>query len=334
MAVGAECMSSYFLIIDGGTSNTRVTLLSEQRIALDVEKRATGVGQTAIDGHNMALKSAIRDAIDTILKRNQLTSKDIRRCIAYGMLTSNVGLVEIPHCVAPVGLAQLHYGMQRHILSDIASFPIDFIPGVRNTQGEVNLANFSSMDMMRGEETEAMGLWSLLSLKEACVIILPGSHNKFVSVDGHGNILGCMTSISGELLDVLVHHSILADAVQRRFLSEEDYDLAFLQAGYREAARTGLGKAAFSGRILQTIGAFPPEKVSNYLFGAVLQSDIAALRTFCDITTPLYVAGKPPLQRALADLLREAGFSAVHEASKNVHTNIGIEGALKIALYN
>jgi 2-dehydro-3-deoxygalactonokinase len=325
-------MSGYFLIIDGGTSNTRVTLLGESQIVLDVEKRAAGVGQTAIDGHNTALKSAIKDAIDTILERNHITGNDIHRCIAYGMLTSNVGLVEIPHCVAPVGPAQLHHAMQRHFFPDVASFPIDFIPGVRNTKDAVDLANFSSMDMMRGEETEALGLWSLLSLKEACIVILPGSHNKFVSMDDHGNILGCMTSMSGELLDVLIHHSILADAVQRRFLSEEDYDLSFLLAGYREAARAGLGRAAFSGRILRTIGAFPPEKVSNYLLGVVLQSDAAALKTFCDIATPLYVAGKQPLQKAIADLFREAGFLAVHESAKSVHANIGIEGALKIAL--
>ena len=325
-------MNGYFLIIDGGTSNTRVTLLSEQQIVLDVEKRAVGVGQTAIDGHNMALKNAIKEAIDTILERNHIRDTDIRRCIAYGMITSNVGLVEIPHCVAPVGQKQLHQAVQRHLLPDVASFPIDFIPGVRNTKGEVDLANFSSMDMMRGEETEAVGLWSLLSLKEACVVILPGSHNKFVSMDDCGNILGCMTSMSGELLDVLIHHSILADAVQQRFLSEEDYDLSFLLAGYREAERKGLGSAAFSGRILRTIGAFPSEKVSNYLLGVVLQVDIAALKTFCDMTTPLYVAGKPPLQKAIVDLFRGAGFMAVHESAKSVHANIGIEGALKIAL--
>jgi 2-dehydro-3-deoxygalactonokinase len=332
MAMGVECMSGYFLIIDGGTSNTRVTLLNEQQIVLDVEKRAAGVGQTAIDGHNMAIKSAIKDAIDTILKRNHLAGEDIHRCIAYGMLTSNVGLVEIPHCVAPVGLLELHHAMQRHIFLDVASFSIDFIPGVRNTKGEVDLTNFSSMDMMRGEETEALGLWSLLSLREACVVILPGSHNKFVSMDGHGNILGCMTSMSGELLDVLVHHSILADAVQRRFLPEEEYDLSFLLAGYQEAERAGLGRAAFSSRILRNVGSFPSEKVSNYLLGVVLQSDAAALKTFCGNTTPLYVAGKQPLQRAIADLLREAGYLAVHEAAKSVHANIGIEGALKIAL--
>ena len=40
------------------------------------------------------------------------------------------------------------------------------------------------------------------------MFILPGSHNKFVAMSAEGKILGCMTSISGELLDAMTHHHI------------------------------------------------------------------------------------------------------------------------------
>jgi 2-keto-3-deoxy-galactonokinase len=45
-------MSDHTLIIDGGTTNTRITLLGPDRQALDVEKKDVGVSQTAVDGHN------------------------------------------------------------------------------------------------------------------------------------------------------------------------------------------------------------------------------------------------------------------------------------------
>lgn len=326
-------MPKHLLLIDGGTTNTRVTLLDDRFSMLDKEKKAVGVSQTAVDGHNGQLVQAVKQAIDALLARNGLMHEDISRCIAYGMLTSNVGLVEIPHCVAPVGAKQLHTAMRCETIPQAAPFPIDFIPGVRNHAGAVNLETFPGMDMMRGEETEAVGLWELLSPASPCVFILPGSHNKFVAMDAKGAILRCMTTLSGELLNVLTHHTILADTVRRRFLDEEAYDLSFVLAGCREAKKTGLGRASFMGRILGTLGKSAPDKVANYLLGTVLQTDIQALKAFCTAEIPLFIAGKQPLQQALLDLLREEGFALARGVPTAVFEKAGLTGALKIALY-
>lgn len=47
------------------------------------------------------------------------------------------------------------------------------------------------------------------------LFILPGSHNKFVSVDREGKITGCLTSISGELLASITNDTIIAKSVNR-----------------------------------------------------------------------------------------------------------------------
>ena len=47
-----------FLIIDGGTTNLRVTLLSDERKPLDAIARDGGVRHTAVDGNNGRLKAA------------------------------------------------------------------------------------------------------------------------------------------------------------------------------------------------------------------------------------------------------------------------------------
>ena len=66
------------------------------------------------------------------------------------MITSDMGLLEIPHVPAPASVGDLHDAMRTQTFPEIAPFPIHFIPGVRNFAGPVDLDNFGMMDMMRG----------------------------------------------------------------------------------------------------------------------------------------------------------------------------------------
>ena len=50
------------LIIDGGTTNLRVTLLSDERKPLDSIARDGGVRHTAVDGNNSYLKRRLQSA--------------------------------------------------------------------------------------------------------------------------------------------------------------------------------------------------------------------------------------------------------------------------------
>lgn len=175
-----------------------------------------------------------------------LGAGDVKKCVAYGMITSDMGLLEIPHVPAPASVGDLHDAMRTQTFAEIAPFPIHFIPGVRNFAGPVDLDNFGMMDMMRGEETEAVGLFTLLEPETSAMFILPGSHNKFVSMSAEGKILGCMTSISGELLDAMTHHTILADAVGGAFVAPEAYDSRMAMEGAWACSQSGLGRAAFS----------------------------------------------------------------------------------------
>ncbi|MBQ7487680.1 MAG: 2-dehydro-3-deoxygalactonokinase, partial [Clostridia bacterium] len=186
------------LIIDGGTTNLRVHLLdADSHRLIDTRKTDGGVRFTAIDGHNGRLVELLRTTIHDLLDANGYAPESVSRCIAYGMITSGMGLLEIPHLPAPVSAADLAKAMVTHVFPDICPFPISFIPGVRNFAGAVSSANCAQMDMMRGEETESTGLFDLLKPSGECIFVLPGSHNKFVRMSADGKILGCMTSISG-----------------------------------------------------------------------------------------------------------------------------------------
>ena len=130
-------MSAASLVIDCGTTTLRVTLLDAQRHPVDTIRAEGGVRHTAIDGHNGRLRAMLRESIAALLARNGLAAADVARCVAYGMITSNMGLLEIPHVPAPADAAALRAHMQQRVFEDIAPFPIAFIPGVRNFAGPV-----------------------------------------------------------------------------------------------------------------------------------------------------------------------------------------------------
>ena len=356
-----------FLIIDGGTTNLRVTLLNDKHEPLDGIVRDGGVRHTAVEGNNSCLKAMLAECIHQLLARNGLNANDVKKCVAYGMITSDMGLLEIPHVPAPASAGDLHDAMQTRTFPEIAPFPIHFIPGVRNFAGPVDLENFGMMDMMRGEETEAVGLFTLLEPDTSAMFVLPGSHNKFVAMSAEGRILGCMTSISGELLDAMTHHTILADAVGGAFVSPEDYDAKMAMEGAWACAQNGLGRAAFSGRILKTLGKRTHAEVQSYLLGAALALDVQAMEAFLpnepdeipmpgnviplhqklgaalgvapDMDEPqeiieprIYVAGKPPVQQAMIDVLEALGHEGAIAVPRELSARMGVVGAAEIGL--
>jgi len=326
-------MSKCYLIVDCGTTNLRVTLLDENKNKLDVVKAEGGVRHTSIDGHNGRLRTMLKESIDAVLSKNGYTAADVAKCVASGMITSALGLLEIPHVPGTAGAAELREKMQAKVFEDIAPFAIEFIPGVRNFAGVVDLENFSGMDMMRGEEVEAIGLYKLLKPKGAAMFVLPGTHNKFVSMDAQGRILGCMTSISGELLDAVTHHTIIAEAVGHSFVNADEYDGEYAKAGARECAVSGLGRAAFAGRILATLGGKDKAKLQSYLLGAVLALDVQAMQSFVgdQENVEAYIAGKAPLQQCFCDVMEALAAGEAHQVPAEISGRMGLEGVLEIA---
>ena len=326
-------MSKCYLIVDCGTTNLRVTLLDENKNKLDVVKAEGGVRQTSIDGHNGRLRTLLRESMEAVLTKNGYKMEDVERCVASGMITSALGLLEVPHVPAPAGAAELREKMQKKVFEDIAPFEIEFIPGMRNFAGPVDLENFSGMDMMRGEEVEAIGLYKLLAPKGAAMFVLPGTHNKFVAMDAQGKMLGCMTSISGEMLDAITHHTIIAEAVGHSFVNADEYDSEYAKAGARECAVSGLGRAAFAGRILATLGGKDKAKLQSYLLGAVLALDVQAMQSFVgdQENVEAYIAGKAPLQQCFCDVMEALAAGEAHQVPVEISGKMGLEGVLDIA---
>ena len=275
-----------YITIDGGTTNTRIALVSGHRI-VDVLKFPVGAQKSI--GNQALLRTTIRDGIAILLTRTGRQPGDIVRILASGMITSEFGLLELPHIAAPAGLRELHDAMYETTLPDISPIPFVFIRGVV-TGG----SDYADTDMMRGEETELMGLQH----DGAGVYVLPGSHSKIVQTDEHGRITSFRTMLTGEMIAALSAHTILKDAV---VLNAQPADRDFLLEGFRYAREHGLNDALFKVRILKNRMRRTPAEVTGFYLGAVLCDEICCILN--QHPAQIILAGKKELREPMQTLL-------------------------------
>ncbi|MDA3135309.1 2-dehydro-3-deoxygalactonokinase [Atlantibacter subterranea] len=294
----------YIITIDTGTTNTRVCAWQDERLLAEAA-RPVGVRDTAISGSTETLMKGVSDAVNDARSQANIPAGEKVVYLSAGMITSNVGLCEIPHLLAPAGLNELAKGMVCANLPAITDEPIWFVPGIRNHKSAVTLENAEQMDMMRGEETEAIGVLASLGISGPALIILPGSHSKFVKIDADNRIEGCVTTIGGELLDVITRHTILASSLNLQFAQEIEAP-ALLQ-GANQCLQTGLSRTCFSVRVLDMFSDLTLNQKANVLLGAVLQDDLQAVKNSEAFTvtpdTHVVVCGKDTLKFAFATLI-------------------------------
>ena len=305
-------MKEYIIAIDGGTTNTRASLWKDPGICVDIVKSEVGVRITSIEGSNASLKAAVKGLLEQLLQNNSVSYDQIEGIYACGMITSKEGLAELPHLIAPAGMQEFVEGLAKVELPDVCPLPIHFVRGLKNRDGScLTLQEVEEMDVMRGEETETLALLDLFGNENGTLFALPGSHTKFVSVDANGKMIGCLSSLAGELLSAVTLNTILAGAVGKQFAGA-DYNREMLLAGYRTARDTSLARAAFSTRMLQMFIPSSEQDRASFLLGAVLENDVGAVKNSKALSVTrdmkIVIAGKEPLASALKLLFEEDGF--------------------------
>ena len=267
------------LCLDGGTTNTRIRLMDGTRT---VDAEAVKIGSSERD--NRALRDAVAQMIRTLLTRNGLRQADIPAILAAGMVTSEFGLYELPHLLLPAGIDELARGAKRVEIPEITSIPFWFVPGVKGTDAEP--------DMMRGEETECVGLCAAMGVREPAAVILPGTHNKVILFDGE-RMTAIASMMSGEMIAALSGHTLLRHSLPDPL--PKAYDETALFAGADYCRQYGLTDAALRVRSIAKAGTRTPEWLSSYLVGAVLYCDIISIREKSH-GYPLLIGGSDPLR--------------------------------------
>lgn len=285
-------MTSSIAIVDSGTTTTRVRLTRRGRVVAAWQE-AVGGRDTAKDGHNNRLKATVRRLLETCMR----AASDVKAAVFSGMITSNVGLLEIPHLEGPVGLEELARGVIRHDLLDICDLPCYFVPGVRFGRPEDDLA---SVDMMRGEEVELFGLRELLGLEGPTTFFHFGSHHKAIDMDRAGRIVGSRTALTGELLSAISEHTILKSSLNVSELGTPVPE-AWRQ-GLLDSQQYGVGRALFLVRVGEQVRGLTKEHVTSYFMGVLASLDLLLLGP--EPYPNLVMYGRGNLKQILNDLLR------------------------------
>lgn len=307
-------MSSCYICIDGGTTNTRLSLTVNHEIK-DTLKYNIGAGKSIES--TAALRAAVKQGIEQLLERNGLQSADITRILASGMITSEFGLCCLEHIKAPAGLAELHNAVYETALPEISDIPFAFIRGVKSCSD-----CFSDTDMMRGEETELMGLDSSIS---DSIYILPGSHSKIIETDSLGRIVSFSTMLTGEMLAALSQGTVLKDAVS---LESSELNKEYLLKGFEYCRQGGLNKALFKVRILKNMLAKNADECYSFFLGAVLCGEILEILSFR--SKRLVIAGKRQLREAMLEILKRYSSCELVCVSDSAAEAAAVNGMIKI----
>lgn len=279
------------IAIDGGTTNTRLSLVSERKVLGRIKKR---VG--ARNGRD-ELSAAVREGISELLRQNDLSERDIHLAALSGMIGSESGLCNIPHITAPAGVDELSRAVVNKKLPDITSIPTFFIPGIK-TFSDPEAEVLDALDIMRGEETELVGLLSQPCMDGKLTVLLPGSHMKIVEVENR-RIIAFRTSISGELSRAAAENTILKQSIGDAF--PKLADIEYLRRGFEYAELHGINEALFKVRVQANfIGRATGEQLYSFLLGAILRDDV---RSISESRGRVVIAGSEPFRSALGALL-------------------------------
>jgi len=298
-----------YITIDGGTTNTRIYLVKNGKIT-DTQK--ANIGAKKAIGNNEILKQNIKQGIKEILKKNNMCESDIERILASGMITSEFGLVNLPHITTPAGISDLHRTMYETVFNDISSIPFVFVRGVKT-----NSKNLENCDMMRGEETELMGLFC-----GEGVYILPGSHSKIINAEKNGNITDFKTMLTGEMIASLSKNTILKDSVD---IKTAKIDIEYLLKGFEFCKQNGINNSLFKVRILKNMFSANPSQVYSFFLGVVLQGEVEIILS--QKPKRIIIGGKKQLKDALTIILEKlssAKIIKVEDAKADYASTFGL----------
>lgn len=305
-----------YLCLDGGTTNTRITLMSDGNV---IDGISYNIGAAKSIGNGSVLRKTIKNGINDILNRNPNCKNRIARILASGMITGEYGLCELPHIALPVSLSDLKNSIYEIKIPDISDIPFAFIRGVKEDS-----ETLETTDIMRGEETEIAGLF-----RGAGIYILLGSHSKIINVNENGVVENFKTMLTGEMISAIADNTILNGAVN---MSISETNERFLMYGFKYTEENGINDALFKVRILNNIFKRSPVEIYNFYIGTILCNEIVyILKHNAD---KIILGGNRVIKTHMSALLNNLSNAEIYVVSDEEAKNAPAIGAVRIYEYS
>lgn len=249
----------YIATIDCGTTNSRVYIVNAKGEIVGQAEKKVGVRDTAVHGSNEKLKKELSETFYHALEHANKKIKDIDFAISSGMITSEIGLIEIPHMWAPAGNNELANNIKR--VHDASIFPVDipiyFIRGIKNKFDiqTATINNVGELDFMRGEETQIVGLFNLHNIKPPLTVVILSSHTKFIPINEQKNILGSITTVSGQVYEAIIKETFVGKSVRKDsdFDAENYFDENIIDAAYNWVKKSGFLRSLLLPRFMDVL---------------------------------------------------------------------------------
>jgi 2-dehydro-3-deoxygalactonokinase len=282
----------FSILFDWGTTNLRAYLIDDRGLMIDSYAAKLGVKHVSPDEY----PSIIRQVSGEWIKQYNVST-----IVLAGMVGGNLGWCDVPMVQSPAGAEQIAAGMFQVDLADMPRIKI--VPGVF-CKSAADLPG-----MMRGEEVQILGALSIGGLSSG-YLCLPGTHTKWVEVRG-GKILNIVTSMTGEVFDLMVSYSVLADALKGW---DGKINASAFKSGL-QIARSGLGalQSIFITRVEQVIGDEQDlGRRASRLSGIFIGSEVLSLLTsgFFGVNEPAFVVGETTLAGFYVEAFRFFGRTA------------------------
>lgn len=242
-----------YVAVDWGTSSFRLWLIDQNGEVLGTSRGAEGM--------LVAAKIGFADILSKHL--DAVSAPDTIPVIICGMAGARGGWVEAGYIDTPASLNAISSGAKP--IPD-SSRDIRILPGLAQRDEKYP-------DVMRGEETQLLGAVGSFD-GDSGIVCMPGTHSKWVTVSGQ-SVTAFSTYMTGELFDVITHHSILAAAIKDGEQLSPDNPV-FAKAVRSMSAQPGrLTSQLFAARSGQILHGMSATDAIAHISGSLIGAEIA-----------------------------------------------------------
>jgi 2-dehydro-3-deoxygalactonokinase len=283
----------HLAVIDCGTTNSRIYIVNDNAEVVAKASRKLGIRDAVMSGGNEVLKDGLKEILYQALEQANLKLGDIGFAISSGMITSEIGLMEVSHLWAPVHIDDLARNIEK--VHDLSVFPVDItlylIPGIKNGYDPrtADIGVVGELDFMRGEETQIAGLLSACDVELPITVVILSSHTKFVSIDKRRNILGSLTTLSGQLYEAIIRETSIGKSLMNDddFGYEHYFDSKVIDITYELVKRSGFTRVMLMPRFLDVLLETKWYERKLFVEAAIASEDMKVINGFNALDFPL-----------------------------------------------
>lgn len=273
--------SEFFVSIDWGTSNLRIKLVASSSLLMVEEINSSeGIKKVYNDWRMIGGDRETHFIKLLQLQLNRFITKidPLWPIVISGMASSSIGLRELPYANLPVQLNGESFYVES-IESILLPNKIILIAGAK-----------SDSDVMRGEETQILGLVSNEDFLKKTLFILPGTHSKHIITE-KGLITDVKTFMTGEIFSSILEHTILKDSLKdgEFYLNEQ---IAFCEGVNKAKEGVSLLHSLFAIRTNTLFHKKTPTENYFYLSGLLIGDEISTVVSLQNHSIQLATTGK------------------------------------------